>query len=194
MRQYIFGNLWIKRGDLAMIYYNWMESPLGRLLLTSNGGLLTGIYMEGQKYFPQNTEAWHESAQIDPLIQTQQQLGEYFAYQRQSFNIPINPQGTTFQKQVWQLLLQIPFGETISYGKLAQMFGKATAYRAVGAANGKNPISIVVPCHRVVATNGNLTGYAGGLDRKQWLLKHEKANESGYHALPTSRNNPILWS
>lgn len=159
-----------------MIYYKWLDSPIGALLLTSNGRALTGLYMQGQKYFPQQTEAWCESGKIEPFTQTQQQLSEYFNHQRQSFDIPIAPEGTDFQKQVWLLLQQIPFGETISYGTLAQKLGKNTASRAVGAANGRNPISIIVPCHRVIAANGKLTGYAGGLDRKQWLLRHEQAD------------------
>jgi methylated-DNA-[protein]-cysteine S-methyltransferase len=150
-----------------MIYYRWLDSPLGALLLTSNGRLLTGLYLQGQKFFPEQTKDWHESEQVDPFVQTQEQIAEYFAHQRQSFDLPIEPQGTEFQKQVWQLLLQIPFGETISYGALAKKIGKPVASRAVGSANGRNPISIIVPCHRVIASNGKLTGYAGGLDRKQ---------------------------
>jgi methylated-DNA-[protein]-cysteine S-methyltransferase len=161
-----------------MIYYRWVESPLGPLLLTSNGQSLTGLYLQGQKYLPQQTEAWCETVQVGPLIQTQAQLTEYFAHQRQSFDLPLDPQGTDFQKQVWRLLLQIPFGKTLTYGALAKIIGKPDASRAVGAANGRNPISIVVPCHRVIALGGQLTGYAGGLERKQWLLQHEQTATS----------------
>lgn len=156
-----------------MVYYTWINSPLGSLLLTSNGRSLTGLYLKGQRYFPHQTLDWCKAEQVEPFGQAQEQLIEYFAHQRQSFNLPIDLRGTSFQQQVWQRLLQIPFGKTISYKALAEMVGKPTASRAVGTANGRNPISIVVPCHRVVACNGNLTGYAGGLDRKQWLLKHE---------------------
>ena len=159
-----------------MIYYTWLESPLGALWLTSDGRSLTGLYLQGQKSFPQQTNDWQKAEQLDLFIQTQAQLTEYFAHQRHQFDLPIDPQGTEFQKQVWQQLLQIPFGETLSYGALAKILGKPTASRAVGAANGQNPISIIVPCHRVVAANGALTGYAGGLERKQWLLQHEQAN------------------
>ncbi|HEY9646044.1 MAG TPA: methylated-DNA--[protein]-cysteine S-methyltransferase [Chroococcidiopsis sp.] len=158
-----------------MMYYTWVDSPLGALLLTSDGRSLTGLYLQGQQHFPTLTQDWQEAAQIDPLGQTQEQLTDYFAHQRQQFDLPIDPQGTAFQKQVWQLLQQIPFGETCSYGALAHMLGQPNASRAVGAANGRNPISIIVPCHRVIAANGKLTGYAGGLDRKQWLLHHEQA-------------------
>lgn len=156
------------------MYYTWLESPLGRLLLTSNRAALTGLYLEGQKSLPPQTSDWQEAPQLDLLVQTQIQLEEYFTYQRQQFDLPLAPNGTPFQQQVWHQLRQIPFGETISYGTLAARLGKPTASRAVGAANGQNPLSIVVPCHRVIAVNGALTGYAGGLDRKQWLLHHEQ--------------------
>ncbi|MEO1144918.1 MAG: methylated-DNA--[protein]-cysteine S-methyltransferase [Cyanobacteria bacterium J06638_22] len=158
-----------------MIYYQWIDSPLGALLLTFDGRSLTGLYLKGQKYFPVITEAWCESSQVEPFEQVQAQLTEYFAHQRQQFDLPLELQGTAFQKQVWQYLLEIPFGETLSYGTLAKKIGKPDASRAVGAANGRNAISIIVPCHRVIATSGKLTGYAGGLDRKQWLLQHEQS-------------------
>lgn len=157
-----------------MMYYNWIDSPLGALLLTSDGQSLTGLYLNGQKHFPQQTEDWQEAKDVDPLGQAEAQLSEYFAHQRHSFDLPLEPQGTDFQKQVWQCLRHIPFGETISYGDLAQQIGKPHASRAVGAANGRNPIAIVVPCHRVIAASGQLTGYAGGLERKRWLLQHEQ--------------------
>jgi methylated-DNA-[protein]-cysteine S-methyltransferase len=156
-----------------MIYYTWVDSPVGSLLLTSNGRSLTGLYLQGQKHFPNQTDDWQDSTQLDLFVQVQEQLSEYFAHKRQAFELPLEPQGTEFQKQVWQFLTQIPFGETISYGTLAKMTGNPTASRAVGAANGRNPISIVIPCHRVIASNGKLTGYAGGVDRKKWLLQHE---------------------
>jgi len=157
-----------------MIDYQWMDSPVGQLLLASDGRSLTGLYLQGQKYFPTLTETWCEATQSDLLAQTQKQLAEYFAHQRQSFDVPLTFQGTPFQKQVWQQLLHIPFGTTLSYGELAQRMGQPNAVRAVGAANGRNAISIIVPCHRVIAASGKLTGYAGGLERKQWLLHHEQ--------------------
>jgi methylated-DNA-[protein]-cysteine S-methyltransferase len=162
--------------DRFMVDYTWINSPLGPLLLTSNGQSLTGLYLKGQKHFPKQTEEWREAPQSELFDQTQEQLNQYFAHLRQTFDLPLAPQGTAFQQQVWQLLREIPFGETISYGTLAQRLGQPTASRAVGAANGRNPISIIVPCHRVVATNGKLTGYAGGVDRKQWLLQHEQGH------------------
>jgi methylated-DNA-[protein]-cysteine S-methyltransferase len=108
------------------------------------------------------------------LLETEKQLSEYFAAKRQSFDLPLDFSGTDFQKQVWQALLQIPFGETRSYKDIALQIGNLKAVRAVGAANGKNPISIIVPCHRVVGANGKLVGFAGGLDNKDILLKLEK--------------------
>ena len=155
-------------------YYKWIDGPLGAVLLTSNGESLTGLYLHGQKHFPEKTADWQTAEQLAPFVQAEAQLAEYFAHQRQRFALALDPPGTVFQKQVWQRLRQIPFGETISYGALAQMIGQPTASRAVGAANGRNPIAIIVPCHRVIASSGKLTGYAGGLDRKQWLLQHEQ--------------------
>lgn len=157
-----------------MIYYTQVGSPLGPLLLTSNGRSLTGLYLEGQKNGPQQTAAWQEAGHIELFTQVREQLIDYFGHQRQSFTLPLETQGTKFQQSVWQTLCQIPFGETISYGELAQIIGKPTASRAVGAANGRNPIAIVIPCHRVIGRNGKLTGYAGGAGRKQWLLDHEQ--------------------
>lgn len=157
-----------------MIYYRWISSPVGELLLTAHHQALTGLYLQGQKYFPEQTSDWQAAPDSAPLNLAQQELSEYFAHQRQQFTVPLDPAGTAFQKQVWQLLRQIPFGQTISYGTLAHNLGQPHASRAVGAANGRNPISIIVPCHRVIATNGKLTGYAGGIDRKQWLLQHEQ--------------------
>ena len=174
-----------------MIYYVWIESPLGELLLKSDGQSLTGLYLQGQKSFPEELEDWEEAAQLELFEQTQTQLKEYFAHQRKQFNLPLNPQGTKFQQKVWQQLLQIPFGETISYGTLAQRLGKTSAPRAVGAANGRNPISIIIPCHRVIAADGKLTGYAGGIDRKQWLLHHEEA-KIAIHNSPIQHSFPLF--
>lgn len=157
------------------MYYQTIDSPVGPLWLVCDEHALTGLYLEGQKYFPTNTQDWLKDPQHPLLVQTNTQLDEYFARQRQMFDLPFAPTGTAFQKQVWRCLSQIPFGTTISYGDLAQRLGKPTAFRAVGAANGRNPLSIIVPCHRVIAANRSMTGYAGGIDRKRWLLNHEQA-------------------
>lgn len=157
-----------------LVYYRWIDSPIGELLLTANETALTALALKGQKYFPEPTPNWQAAPNLAILDQTQTQLQDYFAGNRQTFDIPLAPQGTAFQKQVWQCLGEIPFGETRTYGQLAQTIAQPNAVRAVGAANGHNPISIIVPCHRVIASNGMLTGYAGGIDRKQWLLNHEQ--------------------
>lgn len=162
-----------------MVYYTWLDSPLGRLLLTASDQALTGLYFDHQKHRPTIPDHWINSAQATPFPQAAAQLSEYFAHQRQDFDLPLVTTGTRFQQQVWHALSHIPFGHTLSYGVLAQRLGQPQASRAVGAANGRNPIAIILPCHRVIAANQKLTGYAGGLDRKQWLLDHERAEVPG---------------
>jgi methylated-DNA-[protein]-cysteine S-methyltransferase len=148
------------------------ESPIGRLLLTSDGTALTGLYMEPSRK-AQSTEGWTEDASVAPIALTVRQLGEYFAGTRRHFDLPLRLQGTDFQRRVWQALTEIPYGQTWSYGELAKRIDNPSASRAVGLANGRNPISILVPCHRVIGADGSLTGYGGGLERKRWLLAHE---------------------
>lgn len=157
-----------------MSYYQWIESPVAPLLLTASNSGLSGLYLEGQKHFPKISADWTASPELPIFARAQAQLNEYFAQERQTFDLSLDPQGTRFQRQVWQYLRQIPFGETTSYGAIARALGKSGAAQAVGAANGRNPISIIVPCHRVVGSSGQMTGYAGGIDKKQWLLRHEQ--------------------
>jgi methylated-DNA-[protein]-cysteine S-methyltransferase len=152
--------------------YTHFDSPIGRLLLTTDGTALTGLYMEISRKAP-STEGWVEDGTVAPLAETVRQLAEYFAGARRAFDLPMRLKGTAFQQRVWRELTEIPYGETWSYGQLAQRINKPSASRAVGLANGRNPISILVPCHRVIGANGSLTGYGGGLERKQWLLAHE---------------------
>lgn len=116
------------------------------------------------------------------LVETARQLAEYFAGERRAFDLPLAPEGTGFQQLVWRALTTIPFGETRTYGQQALLIKRPSASRAVGAANGKNPIGIIVPCHRVIGANGTLTGYAGGLAMKQWLLEHEGRHSVRMHA------------
>ena len=149
-----------------------VDSPVGRLLLTAQGEHLTGLFMEPSRK-SQSVAGWVEDAAIEPLAATALQLSEYFAGTRRQFDLPLRLEGTIFQRRVWRELTEIPYGETWSYGQLATRIGKPGASRAVGLANGRNPISILVPCHRVIGANGSLTGYGGGLVRKQWLLAHE---------------------
>ncbi|HEX2131539.1 MAG TPA: methylated-DNA--[protein]-cysteine S-methyltransferase [Actinophytocola sp.] len=150
-----------------------MDSPVGPLTLVGSEGALSGLYMTDQRYRPADIRFGdRDDAQFAAAVA---QLTEYFAGDRTEFTIPLRPAGTEFQRTVWQALREIPYGETITYGELAQHIGRPTAARAVGHANGHNPIGIVVPCHRVVSPTG-LTGYAGGLDRKRFLLALESAN------------------
>lgn len=150
-----------------MTYYTSIESPIGELLLTSDGERLTSIVMAPAVPAPD----WH--ADPDPLRAAMEQLEEYFARERTHFDVALAPAGTPFQLRVWSALSEIPYGETISYGELARRIDNPRAVRAVGRANGANPIPIVVPCHRVIAANGTLHGYGGGVDRKAKLLALE---------------------
>ena len=152
--------------------FSYCDSPIGRLLLTSDGTHLTGLFMEPSGK-AQSTDGWVEDATVEPLAATLEQLSEYFAGTRRVFDLPLRLQGTAFQQRVWRELREIPYGETWSYGQLAKRIGNPSASRAVGLANGRNPISILVPCHRVIGADGSLTGYGGGLERKRWLLAHE---------------------
>ena len=151
-------------------YYGMMTSPIGELMLISDGETLTGLYMDNQKHAAKRANAIRDEAMVK---RPRAQLQAYFAGELREFDLPLAAAGTAFQQRVWRALCDIPYGETISYGELARRIGQPTASRAVGLANGQNPISIVVPCHRVIGANGSLTGYGGGLERKRWLLAHE---------------------
>ena len=149
------------------------DSPLGPMTLCASDKGLAGAWFDGQKHMPA-TDAWPVQADHPVLREAQAQLRQYFAGQRQVFALPLCiPGGTAFQQAVWHGLLAIPAGATTSYGALAQRLGKPAAVRAVGAAVGRNPVTIIVPCHRVVGADGSLTGYAGGLERKTALLQLE---------------------
>jgi methylated-DNA-[protein]-cysteine S-methyltransferase len=157
-----------------MMHFNWIGSPLGRIMLTSDGANLTGLHFEGEKYFPRIEADWVESPSLPALLRTAGEVHDYFAGKRTAFGVPLKLQGTPFQQRVWQALRGIACGTTVSYGEIARWLGAPRSVRAVGAAIGRNPISIIVPCHRVVGSGGALTGYAGGLDRKQALLELER--------------------
>jgi methylated-DNA-[protein]-cysteine S-methyltransferase len=153
------------------VAHDTVASPVGELLLVGDGAALTGLYMqEGPGRV--DPPGARESAAA-PFAAARVQLAEYFAGERRRFELSLAPAGTAFQRCVWAALEEIPFGETAGYGELAGRLGMPRAARAVGAANGRNPISIVVPCHRLVGSGGALTGYGGGLDRKRFLLAHE---------------------
>ena len=151
-----------------------MPSPVGVLRLVAHDQALVAVLWENENPKRVRLAELVEHNQHPILLETERQLSEYFAEKRQNFDLPLDFAGTDFQKQVWQALLQIPFGETRSYKDIALQIGNVKAVRAVGAANGKNPISIIAPCHRVVGANGNLVGFAGGLDNKDILLTLEK--------------------
>ena len=160
-----------------MKYFTHVESPLGTMLLVSNGSSLTGLYFVGQKYVAQPAEDWIQSEVSQPFPVAKRQLDEYFAGERRAFDLPLSFEGTPFQQRVWRAIATIPCGETISYGALARSLGAPRSVRAAGAATGRNPISLVVPCHRVVGSDGSLTGYAGGMDRKRRLLALETSDQ-----------------
>lgn len=151
--------------------WSTVDSPIGELTVVAEDGALVGLYMTGHRPAP-DPESFGERVD-DALPAATAQLAEYFAGERTAFDLPLAPRGTAFQQAVWAALRDIPYGETRSYGELAAALGRPGASRAVGLANGRNPISIVVPCHRVVGAGGKLTGYAGGMERKSWLLALE---------------------
>jgi methylated-DNA-[protein]-cysteine S-methyltransferase len=154
-----------------------MDSPIGELTLTAVGGVLTGVHMSKQRHFSGIPDGYErDDAGLAHVVA---QLEAYFAGELKDFDLPTEMHGTDFQRRVWASLCEIPYGETISYGELARWVGNPKASRAVGLANGRNPVAIIVPCHRVIGADGSLTGYGGGLDRKVWLLEHESAHRSG---------------
>jgi methylated-DNA-[protein]-cysteine S-methyltransferase len=153
-----------------------MHSPIGPLTITAVGGALTGVHMHKQRHLPKMpANSRRDDAALAHVVA---QLDAYFAGERLGFDLAMDLRGTDFQQRVWASLCEIPYGETISYGELARWVGSPKASRAVGLANGRNPIAIIVPCHRVIGADGSLTGYGGGLERKVWLLEHETAHRT----------------
>ncbi len=154
-----------------VIYFSEMESPIGKLRLSGSSCGLAGLHMQEHEHAPEDRSGW---VQDDALfVSARRQLTEYFQGRRQQFDLPLDLRGTDFQRAVWAALCEIPFGQTLTYGEQAKRIGNPKGMRAVGAANGRNPIAIIVPCHRVIGADGTLTGYAGGIERKRWLLAHE---------------------
>jgi len=153
--------------------YKMMSSPVGRLKLIATDAGLAAILWENDRPSRVRLNAEAEDARHPVLVETERQLGEYFAGRRKAFALKLDLDGTAFQRKVWSALLTIPFGETRSYGQIARQIGNPDAVRAVGAANGRNPVSIVTPCHRVIGSTGKLTGFAGGLEVKARLLALE---------------------
>ncbi len=160
--------------------FTWhCDSPLGGITLASDGTHLVGLWFDGQTYFARGLSKEHEEKALPIFSETERWLDLYFSGKRPDFTPPILLRGTPFQKEVWDILLEIPYGQTMTYGEMAAQIAKKKGIvkmsaQAVGGAVGHNPITLIVPCHRVVGVNGNLTGYAGGVERKKWLLELEK--------------------
>ncbi|MBV6493358.1 MAG: Methylated-DNA--protein-cysteine methyltransferase [Turneriella sp.] len=159
-------------------FYTKIQSPIGRLTLVAEESFLTHLLMENQKHAPLPEVYGIRKADLPILQKAASELKLYFEGKIKKFTIPTKPKGTEFQKKVWNALKEIPYGKTLSYGALAHRIGNTNAARAVGLANGRNPISIIVPCHRVIGANNSLTGYGGGLSRKKFLLDLEHKNSN----------------
>ena len=156
-----------------MRYYDTFNSPQGEMLLVATDDGVAGIYFTGQKYFPKKEKEWRRDPDHALLKQAKRELAEYFAGKRRSFSVALDPDGTPFQRSVWKSIAKVAFGKTLTYGELAKRTGHPGSARAAGAATGRNPIGIIVPCHRILGSGGALTGYAGGLHRKRALLELE---------------------
>jgi methylated-DNA-[protein]-cysteine S-methyltransferase len=159
-----------------------LPSPIGPLTLVAEAGELTALYMDAQQHRPDESSLGVPGdPDAAPFATASRQLADYFAGQLTEFDLPLAPAGTPFQRRVWAALQAIPYGQTWSYAQLAGKIGQATAVRAVGLANGRNPIALVIPCHRVIGSDGSLTGYGGGLDRKRFLLDLEARAAASRH-------------
>ena len=161
-----------------MDYTHHYVSPLGGITMASDGEYLTGLWFDGQKYFADTLSVQREEKDLDVFCRTDNWLDIYFSGKEPNFTPPLRMKGTEFRQEVWQILLTIPFGKTMTYGEIAKILADrrgtdSMSAQAVGGAVGHNPISLIVPCHRVIGTNGALTGYAGGLEKKAWLLDME---------------------
>ena len=162
-----------------MEYAHYYNSPLGKILLASDGHALTGLWFEGQKYFAAKLDPDHEEKKLPVFARTAEWLALYFDGEKPAFIPPLTLKGTPFQKEVWEILLEIPFGQTTTYAEIAAEIARrrglaSMSAQAVGSAVAHNPISLIIPCHRVVGSDGSLTGYAGGIEKKEWLLAMER--------------------
>ena len=155
----------------ATVLYDVVQTPIDRLVVASDGSAIVGVWMANAE---PDDKRWMDRCGSDAVLdEARRELDAYFAGRLETFTVPLAPNGTEFQRRVWSALRDIPFGTTISYAGLARRVSNAAAVRAVGAANGRNPIPIIVPCHRVIGSDGSLTGFGGGIPRKRWLLEHE---------------------
>lgn len=156
--------------DKSAHFFTILKSPLGEIVLTSSGKEISGLYTPEHPFYKSAKKGILKPELFSSAVK---QLKEYFSGKRKSFQLPLSPEGTEFQNRVWKALSGIPFGKTKTYGEIAKGIKQPRASRAVGSANSKNPVCIIVPCHRVIASTGKLSGYAGGLKAKKWLLEHE---------------------
>ena len=155
------------------IYFTEFDSPIGALLIQATVRGVSGIWMQQDRNYPRDRALWiRDDARLG---EARQQLEEYFSGSRAKFDVPLDLVGTEFQRRVWTALQDVDYGQTISYALLARIIQRPHAVRAVGSANGRNRIPIIIPCHRVIGSDGSLTGYSGGIERKRWLLAHERA-------------------
>ncbi len=157
-----------------LVRFTEIDTPLGALRITATDAGLTSMAFEGDRYAPARADAWIRDSAFPALRAAAAQLGAYFEGRNARFDLPLAPAGTPFQRRVWNAIATVPAGETIPYAELARRAGCPGSARAAGAATGRNPLAIVVPCHRIVGSDGSLTGYAGGLDRKRAPLAHER--------------------
>jgi methylated-DNA-[protein]-cysteine S-methyltransferase len=161
------------------VFYSVIQSPIGELMLVGGGECLAGVYFCGCKHTPAARDCWTFDAENAVFKEAEIQLNEYFAGRRNRFSLPLRLNGTDFQKKIWSEIARIPYGETLSYSALAERAGAPRAIRAAGTSTGRNPLSIVIPCHRVMGKNGSMCGFAGGLQRKQRLLELERSFVNG---------------
>ncbi|HZH42183.1 MAG TPA: methylated-DNA--[protein]-cysteine S-methyltransferase [Gemmatimonadales bacterium] len=162
---------------MGAVRFTFVDSPIGDLYVAASDRGLACLLFDQYAHGPDRT-GWVPDDGSEILVQARRQLGEYFDHHRTTFDLPLDMQGTPFQLQVWKQLTRIPYGSTTSYGHIAKELGNPAGSRAVGAANGRNPVAIVVPCHRVIGAKGDLTGFGGGMARKEWLLNHERGVEA----------------
>jgi methylated-DNA-[protein]-cysteine S-methyltransferase len=161
-----------------MHYFDFYDGPMGRMLVVANDEALSGLYFVDQKYYREVARDWLRGGNHKTVLETARQLTEYFAGARRQFEIPLAAEGTPFQTEVWRAISSVEYGDSITYSELARRAGHPEAVRAAGTATGRNPITIIVPCHRIVGSNGSLTGYAGGLVRKRALRELEGSARS----------------
>jgi methylated-DNA-[protein]-cysteine S-methyltransferase len=160
------------------MYYDFYDSPMGKMLIVAKDHGLSGVYFIDQKYYREIESDWRQDRKHDVIQNTGRQLAEYFASRRTVFELPLAPDGTPFQSRVWSAIASVKFGETVTYSELARRAGHPDAVRAAGTATGRNPITIIVPCHRIIGSDGSISGYAGGLHRKRALQELESGARS----------------